>query len=177
MSLEKLWGESCFWINHINLSPSVFERTFVVSLLNKFARDSHNYNLHVHRKILMETSLSLKYLILFYHFRKSTEEVQETSGNFARQSCQKCSLRVHRNILTTNLSLGNLFVTTFFTYWLKIFQATVSFFSTVLLKLHYISFFPSRTNSKVCGVARWAGQIRGKKAVRTKFELPTESLF
>ena len=99
-----------------------------------FGRDSHNYNLHVRRKMLMETSLFLQ-KVVFYHFWTFTE-VHQPSVKFFSAGLWKCKLCVHRNVLTRSLSLGNLFVTTFFTNWLNVFQSTVNCFSIVLLKLH-----------------------------------------
>ena len=51
-----------------------------------FGRDSHNYNLHVRRKMLMETSLFLQ-KIVFYHFWTFTE-VHQPSVKFFRQGCE-----------------------------------------------------------------------------------------
>ena len=69
------------------------------------------------------------------HFRTFID-VHQPSGKFIWQGCQKCSLRVHRNILRRSLSLGNLFFTTFITYSPRIFRPTADLFPNVLLKLH-----------------------------------------
>ena len=73
----------------------------------------------------------------FYRFRTFTD-VHHLSAKFFRQVCRKCNLRVHRNILRRSLSLENFFVTTFITYWPRIFRPTVNFFDCVLKIAFYL---------------------------------------
>ena len=136
VSLGKLWGEFfCGTINliyYLRTSSELF-----LSLCWKLVRrGSHNYNLHVHGKILMESSIfseKLLFLSSSDHYRCSSAFWQKL-----RQVCRKCNLRVHRNILRRSLSLENFFVTTFITYWPRIFRPTVSFFDCVVKIAFYL---------------------------------------
>ena len=73
----------------------------------------------------------------FYRFRTFTD-VHHLSAKFFRQVCRKCNLRVNRNVLRRSLSLENFFVTTFITYWPRLFRPNVNFFYCVVKIAFYL---------------------------------------